>query len=224
MAKIKYSALVTGMRNKLNGSVASKNHYGDFWRNKTTPKNPQTSYQTAIRSRFAANSSAWRGLTQAQRDAWIAAAPNFPFTDVWGDTLQLTGNSLYLKLNQNLHNISEASISNPPAPVSVPTMGNLTLTFATSVYSLAWSASLTGNFKIEIFAAANIGVGRKFVKNMFKFVGVVSTLTSPADITTMLSDRYGTLQSGTNLWVRALLVSTDSGQQGQASQTSLLIA
>ncbi|MFO7161178.1 MAG: hypothetical protein DIU81_006830 [[Clostridium] cellulosi] len=223
MAKIKYSALVQSMRNKLNGSVASRNRYGDFWRNKTSPVNRQTTHQTAVRALFAANSSAWRGLTASQRQAWIEAAPNFPFTDVFGDQLTLSGNALYLKLNQNLQNAGEDPISEPPAPVAIPVLAGFKLTFADGVYSISWDNTVTGDFKLMIYAAPNVSTGRQYVKNLFKFCGVVDTLTSPQEISTLLTDRLGSLQAGTALWVKALLVSTDSGQQGLPSQASIVV-
>ena len=43
MAKIKMTAIVADMRNKLNGSVFSRNRGGAYIRTKVTPINPQTS-------------------------------------------------------------------------------------------------------------------------------------------------------------------------------------
>ena len=42
MAKILTTAIVADIRNKLNGSVFSKNRYGAYVRTKVTPVNPQT--------------------------------------------------------------------------------------------------------------------------------------------------------------------------------------
>lgn len=222
MAKIKYSALVSGMRNKLNGSVASRNRYGDFWRNKTTPVNAQTAFQTNVRSLFAQNSSAWRGLTQAQRDGWIAAAPNYPFTDVFGDQMILSGNSLFLKLNQNLSNINAAGIEDAPLPVAIPSLGEVSLTSTDGAYSFAFDNSISGAFEIMVFACANVSPGKNYVKNLYKYVGHSSVLTSPLDVTSMITGRFGQPTAGQKVFVKCLVVSTATGQQGLPSQASVI--
>ena len=97
--KIKFGAIVVDGRGKIGGHVASKNRGGAYLRTKVTPTNPQTTFQSAVRNRLTAFSQGWRGLTQAQRDAWNAAVSNFSKTDVFGDIKQPTGLNLYVKLN-----------------------------------------------------------------------------------------------------------------------------
>ena len=49
-----------------------------------------------VRNRLSTNSQAWRGLTEAQRQGWIDAAINFPFTDIYGNTKILSGQACML--------------------------------------------------------------------------------------------------------------------------------
>src|SRR4051794_38926446 len=120
MAKIKYSALVSDMRNKLNGSVMSQNRYGSFVRNKVTPVNPQTSYQQAARQSLGNLSSSFRELTAGQIAAWNRSGVNFPFTDIFGDIKHLSGQTLFVKLNANLEKVNSPRILQPPLPVGFP--------------------------------------------------------------------------------------------------------
>ena len=55
MAKVLFSALISDMRNKLNGSVFAKNRGGSYLRTKVTPVNPQTVAQVHKRQHGAGN-------------------------------------------------------------------------------------------------------------------------------------------------------------------------
>ena len=223
MAKVKYSALIESMRNKLNGSVASRNRYGNYWRNKTTPINRQTSYQVAVRSQFAANSSKWRGLTQEQRDAWIAAAPNYPFTDEFGDQLFLSGNSLFLKINQNLQNMGASTVNWPQQPVAVenPDFTDLTVTASTTTVTVAAPTSANGT--LMVYAAANVSPGKKFVKNLYKYLGTITGGATPVDINSQIVERFGAKSAGTAVWVKILVGDNSTGQQGQPVEMSAIV-
>jgi len=119
MAKVKFSALVSDMRNKLNGSVFSKNRAGSYLRNKVTPSNPSTPSQALVRSILGTNSSTWRSLSETQRDAWNAAVESFLTTDVFGDTVTPSGFQLFNRLNGNIVNSGNVAITDPPAVVGI---------------------------------------------------------------------------------------------------------
>lgn len=221
MSKIKYSALVSDVRNKLNGSVLSKNRYGNYIRNKTTPVNPQTTAQQNARAQLAANSQAWAGLTQGQRLAWSALAKELPFTDIFGDSKILAGNSLYAKLNGNLNKMGELAVSDAPAKVSVPAVF-LTAITATQTAGTITALNVTidpatvpAGFEVAVYATPGIPAGRSFVKNEFRFLGVApAPAVGVIDLEPLFNARFGSVVAGQRIFVRLALVSTDSGQQG----------
>src|SRR5699024_3890868 len=129
---VKFSALVSGMRNKLNGSVFSVNAYGSYLRNKTSPTNPQTSYQQAQRQMLGSLSAQWKGLTQGQRDSWNSATADFKQTDAFGDIHELAGNTLFVKLNKNMLNAGAPIQSEAPAPIEIPTIAISNVAFDTT--------------------------------------------------------------------------------------------
>lgn len=221
MAKIKYSALVSDMRNKLNGSVMSKNRYGSYVRNKVTPVNPQTTYQQAARQRLGNLSSSFRGLTSAQISGWNSAGPNFPFTDIFGDVKHLSGQTLFIKLNGNLEKIGSARIDSAPLAEAIPAIALSAATFTVSAGALA-TASVTidpavvpSGFEVALYATPGVPSGQTFVKNKFRFIGVAGApVAGVVDIKTQMVDRFGTFAIGERVFVRAALVSTTTGQQG----------
>lgn len=227
MAKVKFSALVSDMRNKLNGSVASKNRYGNYLRNKVTPVNPQTSYQQAVRQLLGALSSQYRGLTDAQRLSWINGAANYPFTDIFGDVRYLSGQTLFIKLNTNLINAGESVITTAPLPVGIPEMAVTGLTAEVTTGSLvtldldASAATVPNDFVLAVYATPPTPASIQFVKNRYRFIGLATVAAGEADILSMYIDRFGSsANEGEQIHVRAALISDTTGQQGVPSAAS----
>jgi hypothetical protein len=218
MAKILMTAIVADIRNKLNGSVFSKNRYGAYVRTKVTPVNPQSTAQQNTRNNLSTQSQAWRGLTESQRQAWIAAAADFPFTDIFGNTKILSGSALYVKLNNNLVNAGQAAISAPPSPVAIPALAlnAINADESTGVVTVAFTDTpVPAGFSIAIQTTGNVGPGKSFVKNLFRQVTYVPAAgSSPATITAEFAAVHGAPVAGQKIFVRAFLVSTDSGQAG----------
>lgn len=230
MAKIKFSALVSEMRNKLNGSVMSKNRYGNYVRNKVTPVNPQTSFQQNVRALLSSLSSAWTGLTEAQRNGWRALAQAIPFTDIFGDQKFLDGKAMYIKLNSNLVNAGEAAVSAAPAQVAIPEFAIDDLVAEETDGSLVTldaafnPAVIPAGFVIAIYATPGVKPGVNFVKNLYRFIGTVDALAAgEADLLEMWNDRFGGVIPGQRIFVRAALISTDSGQAGIPTEQSAVI-
>ena len=132
MALFKPSAIASDIRGTLAGTVFSKNRGGNYIRQKVTPVNPKTSFQTVVRNRLASFSQGWRALTAAQINAWNAAVAGFAKTNIFGDLRNPTGLQLYVKVNANLVSSGGTAITTPAAPkgVSVVTIGALTYTSA----------------------------------------------------------------------------------------------
>jgi hypothetical protein len=226
MAKILTTAIVADIRNKLNGSVFSKNRYGSYVRTKVTPVNPQTTSQQNVRNRLATNSQAWRGLTESQRQAWIAAAANFPTTDIFGNTKILSGQALYVKLNNNLALTGTAAIADPPTPVAIPALSLLTLVADDSANTviLTGTTPVPSGFKMAVFGTPNITPGRNFVKNQFRFVeAAAAAATSPFALTTPYVALFGDPVEGMKIFIKAFYISTDTGQAGIPVQIQTIV-
>lgn len=231
MAKIKYSALVSDMRNKLNGSVMSKNRYGSYVRNKVTPVNPQTQYQQAARQQLGAFSSQYRGLTVAQRNSWINGGINFPFTDIFGDVRHLSGQTLFVKLNTNLINAGGSSIDSAPVPVGIPELAVDAVTATVAAGELtALSIDVTettvpAGFALVVYATPPTPASIQFVKNRYRMIGVATVAVGAADILTQYTARLGAAANvGEMIHVRTALISTDTGQQGVPSAAATVVA
>lgn len=224
--KVLTTAIVADIRNKLNGTVFAKNRYGLYARTKVTPTNPQTTQQQANRAAFGNSSSGWKGLTQDQRNAWIAAAVNFPVIDIFGNSHILAGNALYTRLNRNLDAIGESPISDPPAPVAIPpaTVTGLTASEGSSTITATFDvATVPAGFNLLVYATPLIIPSRLFVKNRLRVLGEATITANNAALYSMWNSRFGTLTEGMRITVRAALVSINTGQIGVPSEVTTIV-
>jgi hypothetical protein len=227
MAKVLFSGIAgVDIRNKLNGSVFSKNRAGAYIRTKVTPVNPQTDAQQAARNRLSTNSQAWRGLTETQRQGWIDAAINFPYTDIYGQTKTLSGQQLYVKLNSNLNLVGEAAIANAPTPIAIPAIETLSVDADTTpTFGVTFTPTpIPEGCALAVFATGNVTPGKTFVKNLFRFIGFVSAAaTSPANLLTAYQAVHGNPVDGNKIFIRAFIISTDTGQAGIPLQSMVIV-
>lgn len=131
---MKYTpGLMVGRLSRSAGNTtAAHNRNGSYLRNRVIPTNPSTGKQTAVRANLGATSSAWRGLTDAQRAAWGAFGANITRTDTLGESYTLTGQQAFILINRNLFTIGNAAITDAPAYAPPAALLTATVT-ATSV-------------------------------------------------------------------------------------------
>lgn len=230
MAKVKFSALISEMRNKLNGSVFSKNRAGNFLRNKVTPVNPQSMAQQAVRAVFGAVSSAWRGLTETQVNAWNALAGNVPYTDIFGDTKYLSGLQLHQKYNTNLQSVGVAMISNAPELIVVPSSAVTGFDVAIDTgaidagITVAGSTTVPLGFTAVMFATPPLGVGISYAKSQLRKIGTVAASGAyDSQFNSLYTDKYGVPAVGSKVFVRIHLVSNTTGQNSVAGSASAVV-
>jgi hypothetical protein len=192
------------------------------------PANPRTASQTEQRSNLGSLSSSWASLTQAKRDAWDAFS--IQDTDRFGRVTFISGKSAYVALNRNLFNAGGVAITDPPAPVSVPSPTGLTLTGATlpgQSLSLAFlPATIPANNAWLIFATRALSTGKQRISaSEYRLIDALATgTTSPANILAAYQAKFGNLVAGTKVFVRVIAVHDDNGIASAMVATSDIIA
>jgi hypothetical protein len=129
MPLVKFSALVSGMSGKAQGSVFATNRSGAYFRNNTGKIKPQTAKNSKQRSLFTAVSQAWRELDNDEQAAWNAAAPNFPRVNRFGDPVVPSGYNVFMRLNGTRAVIGLPIMSTPPLPRELPSPGAVTIDY-----------------------------------------------------------------------------------------------
>lgn len=226
--KIKYSALVSDARGKLNGSVASKNRYGQYFRNKMTPVNRRTTAQMRVRGAFAAISSAWRGLSQAQRDAWAALSKSHPFTDIFGDSHVLQGNAYFQKINMLL-STAGLPLLDSPVEIVAPTyqLIDMVTPFNANNMVVEVAPYLPEDVTPDVFAVyatPSVSAGREFLKNEYRHIGNLpfsALANNQLDVAALYEAHFGAGVVGSRIGIGVVGITTSGGASVMAKVEDL---
>lgn len=228
MAKVKFSALVSEMRNKLNGSVFARNRGGAYLRTKVTPTNPQSIAQVQARSLLTQFSQGWRSLTQAERDAWNSVVDQWATTDVFGDIVNPTGSTLYTRLNINISNAGGTAITSPPTPTGADALANLTLTAdsaAPEVVITTLPGTVPAGHALYVEATAQLSPGISNAKSKFRTIASINPATvGPFDVISEYTAKFGALVAGQKMFVRCKLINRATGEVSQSLVASAIVA
>lgn len=211
---------VGAMSGSKGGTTASHNRNGAYFRNRSIPVNPRTSAQTVVRNRISSLSSAWRSLTQGQRDQWSAVAATLPRTDALGQTYTQTGLQLFTGYNSTLLLLGESTVTDP---VPVDTSPNIievspTITASDTGGSRLMVVGFGGTVgasteKVLVYATAPISQGINFVgPSQFKYVAETPANVTSFSILTPYQALFGPLVAaleGQKVFIKCVPYSTN---------------
>lgn len=227
MAKVKFGAIVTDMRNKVGGQVFSKNRYGAYTRSFKLNVPSNTPAQIATRTRLSNQSTAWRNLTDDQRNGWNQAVANFLHTDVFGSIIKPSGFDLFVKLNCNLDQVGESPLTIPPTPGVLMNVKTFSVANAINIPVLTINADnslLTSDYKLVVSATAPISPGKNYVKNLLREIAVLPFDTVfPYDITSEYVSKFTTLTGGQRVSLSIIGVNTVTGQKTAPLYTTTIV-
>lgn len=225
--KIKYSALVSDMRGKLNGSVASKNRYGSYLRNKITPVNPQTASQVAQRTVLAKFAAKWRTLTNPQRLAWNSAVNSWTRTNIFGDVVTPSGNILYNRLNMSLTTIGQPEITIPPMPQGADPLDSISVTADETTQEIEVTVApqtIPAGHTLVIEATEQTSPGVYNANNKFRIVAINPVLVAGVvDIHTDYTAKFGSITAGLKIFVRAVVYNNTTGEKSLPLKADTII-
>jgi hypothetical protein len=228
MAKVKFTAIVADMRNKLNGSVFARNRGGAYVRTKVTPLNPQSVRQVAARNLLTSLAQGFRALTQEQITAWNEATSQWQTTDIFSDLVSPTGLALYVRLNANISNGGGSLITTPPAPTGATALTNLALSAEVTgdVFEMDFApASVPADHALYVESTAMLSPGINNANSRFRYIAVLGAAsTSPADLFTSQTVKFGGLVAGQKVYVRAKLINIVTGEVSLALKASAIVA
>ncbi len=188
---------------KLGTTVTWKGRYGMVRRWKAIPSNPRTTAQLSVRAKLAGQAAAYDQLTDAQQEAWIAAAANIQSGSTLGQSGPLTGYQLFIKVNCALLAIGATPVTAPPAKPLLALLPidslQITNTGGTIAIRLHTTATPPDGTMLRASAPENSGVRRA---GDYRLLG---TLESPVaqyiDITSVYTTRFGVPPVGKRIFV-----------------------
>jgi len=213
--KAKFGAIIVDGSGKIGGHVVSKNRGGAYIRTKVTPTNPNTVAQQNVRAMLSGLSTAWAGLTEAQRSSWNGAVADYASTNVFGDLKNPSGFNLFVKLNTNLQNGGFSAVDTVPAKETVPYSE-----IATAIYDIS-SAEFNVTFPdsnydgvvLYVQATPAVSAGKTNVNSLFRTIGVFTGVAGSIDVYGQYVAKFGALAVGANASLRLAPI-VASGQKG----------
>ena len=223
MAKIKFSALVSEMSGKLNGSVIARGKNYTTVRNRVIPVNVQSATQTQVRQIFATISKNWSSLSESQREAWNQAVPDWVGTGIFADTLTQSGKSLYQKLNNNLLMNGFEGVNLPPmktnfTPIVIDMLGLIQgaseLNFeVNSIDGALFPTSQNLIIKMtRPLTAGTSNVNNKFVKLQNVVFQGASTPTFAGNLYDEYTAQFGNLPIPSTIGLECFLINNLTGE------------
>lgn len=227
MAKVKFTAFIAEVRNKLSGSVFARNRSGAYIRTKVTPVNPKTQAQAQARSRLTQFAQKWRSLTQAQRDAWNSVTNQWAKTDVFGDVVNPSGNALFNRLNINITLAGGTAIDVPPLPVGAAGLTSLSLVAnetANEMEIAILPATVPADHALYVESTANMSPGIANASSKLRHIQTEAAASaSPVDLSAKQVLKFGGLIQGQKVFVRAKLINMTTGEVSQALSASAIV-
>lgn len=219
------SEVMTQASGSIGGVTYAHNSAGMYRRARSIPVNPDTGPQQSVRMTMAELSTAWAGLTSAQREGWAAWASANPITGVFGDPLTLSGQQMYIRLNAaRMVSSAVASITALPRvddPPLVAGMATFTPFVFTGVSGSQASVSLAydntdawaneDDAAILAYSGLVTSGGRTYYKGPYQFTATalgdsVTPPTSPLSVSNIF---FAGGDPGQKMAIRARVVRAD---------------
>ena len=183
--------------------VSQGGRYGQISRAFVIPSNPRTASQTSVRAILTRVAAAWRGLQEAQRAAWTAAASGVNSTSRLGQSGPLTGQQLFNKINCTLAQFGQDQVQVPPARPQFPSLApqNLVIANASGAITLKLTCPASPGQSTIVRGSKPVSQGYgKFTD--FRVLGMCpAPVQGSADITSLYTARYGVPAVGTKVFV-----------------------
>jgi hypothetical protein len=186
-------------------TVVCAGRYGLVARQRVIPINPRTQRQTEVRLHLAEQVRRFGELTDAQREAWHAAAANYQSRPREGQSGPLTGAHLFVKVNCKLALFGLEPLDTPPPPPVFPELAprDLVITNVAGVIALklVCPADPGDNTVLRASRPQSPGVG---VCRDFRIIGLCpAPVAGLADITALYTACFGPPPAGRRIFLRA---------------------
>lgn len=191
-----------GLGGQMSGSVggvtAGHNKGGQYLRNRSIPTNPNSIRQQAARSAFGTAAQAWKSITQTQRDAWESYANQTPIVNRLGESITISGSSMYTRTNAFRLQAGLALLAAAPLTPGLASIGTVT-SAENDTTGFLLSIDLTGG---DLLESVIVQMGPAVSAGVTSFNGPYTLLAfSDSDGSTIEADtdtttRYGQPQVG----------------------------
>lgn len=175
------------------GITASRNASGQYYRTRAIPVNPNSTFQSAARSRLSQLSEVWDTLTDLQRAGWTGLGKSMTRTDSLGQTYTLSGLQAYVSVNSLNLTAGNVRVDSAPALTTPGALTTVTVTLTNAAFSAAYTTTpLAAGQRLFSFASPQRSNGRSFESDYRLIQVSAAAAASPANMFAAYSARLGT--------------------------------
>jgi hypothetical protein len=116
MALVKYGGIITKMAGKIGGFVFQNTGVGESVRVLVKPKHAWSPCSDIGKIEMAAYAALWKNLTPEQRTMWNSKAYLYPVKNKLGETISISGYSVFVMLNSVLKYAGSTLLTDCPDP------------------------------------------------------------------------------------------------------------
>lgn len=204
MAKVINPLLSTEARGRFGGNVYNSWRGINYVKGHTSPSQPQTVKQLAIRSLFQAASIAWQGLSDANRATWETYADQHLLPDWTGTPKRLTGMNWYVHLWISMTRLGETPVDTAPEVPAPDPLTGFNLALSTGDITMTWTAPTTATLHLEVWTQGPHSPGQQGSLRRARFL-----VYQAADGTPPITIVTGAAAGRWSAWAR--IVDEDTG-------------
>lgn len=217
------------IRGSAGSTTYSKNHSGNYFKQKIMPIIQYTADQLTARAFITTFSKLWKSLTESARNGFDNLASQLIKSNRLGQSYTLTGEQLYIQLNSNLSAIGQPAITTAPNPINntVPTQ----LVVGCTADSTPGSEDLTVTFGLPIgagqsmliYASKPVSQGIKRAPSMKIVKVATASFTTNTSIKNEYIAKIGALpQTGEKVFISFKMIDNNTGFYGGVNTASAI--
>lgn len=172
MALLKMGAIVTQVSGKIGGQTFGTGQSGQYIKNTGSYINKLSTSRSVVNSNLAYLSNTWRQLTDAEKNSWSAAAPNFPYVNRLGNSKTYNGFNLYMKFNGNRLLWNASPVKTAPVPFTFYEFKCGTSEITPSLMTLSFEFTYPSNM-YAIYASNPSSAGSSYNKKGLRLIRVI---------------------------------------------------
>ena len=163
---------------------------------------------------MAGIASSWKNLADANKTAWNAAAPSFPYIDKFGNPQTPSGYQLFCTLNFNRLTLGLAALALPPMPGTEIGMSGFALAITNpQTYNLTWVAPVAAGYSLCVFGSPHLSEGITVRPSRWKLLLCASaTSAQPANIQPLWEAAFGYEPQDGRIWLKITTIIASTGQ------------
>lgn len=216
MAVVQFTGLLNGIKGKIGGGIFQINKGVQILRNRTQFNKRYHPSFNNTKKLLAEVAQHWRGVSAVDKAGWLAQTVNYPTVDKFGNPRTPSAFELFCRLNFVLVGLGILKIDVAPAPIALTNVGPVTFTFGPGAqFQVNITNNITVNERVLLQLSPPYSRGR--LNNSVRYRAIALMVNADGgvkDITGQYESAFGTAIGNTNVFLKATVASSVTGQQG----------